>query len=51
MAASVNQTVKLPRCRKGCIVGSRVRRPVPLLRDVVATLGIGFERNDTHPGQ
>jgi hypothetical protein len=35
---------------KSCIVGSRVRRPVPLLWDV-ATLGIGFERHDTRPGR
>jgi len=36
---------------QGRIVGSRVRRPVPLLWDVVATLGVGFERHETHPKQ
>ena len=36
---------------QGCIVGRRVRGPMPLLWDVVATLGIGFERHDNHPGQ
>lgn len=31
------------------IVGGRVRDPVPLLWDVVATLGVGFERHDNPP--
>ena len=34
---------------QGRIVGSRVRGTVPLLWDVVATLGVGFERHDNPP--
>ncbi len=36
---------------QGCIIGSRVRGPMPLLWDVVAALGIGFERHETYPEQ
>jgi hypothetical protein len=40
------QAAPLP---QGRIVVSRVRGPVPLLRDVVTTLGLGFERHDNPP--
>ena len=36
---------------QGCIVGSRVRPALPLFRNVMATLNIGFEWHDTSPGQ
>jgi len=36
---------------QGCIVGGRIRRPVPLLRDAMMSFGIGFERQEIHPGQ
>lgn len=34
---------------QGRIAGRRVRDPMPLLRDVTAALGIGFERHDNPP--
>ncbi len=36
---------------QGRVVGSRVRRAMPLLWDVMATIGICFERHDRHPRQ
>ena len=30
---------------------TRIRGAVPLLRDVMATLGVGFERHDDYSGQ
>jgi len=41
-----SQAATLP---QGGIVGGRVRGPVLLLWNVVATLGIGFERHDNPP--
>jgi hypothetical protein len=36
---------------QGRIIGSRVCGRVPLLWDVMATLGVGFERHDAHTEQ
>ena len=50
MASSVNQTVRLPRWRRAASILPPVGHPMPLFRDVVAAIGIGFERQDWDPG-
>ena len=49
IAASVNQTVRLPRWRKA-MLGGPIRHPVPLLRDVMAAILVRFEWHGDGPG-
>ena len=49
IASGVNQTVRLPRARRGGVILGPVGHPVPLLRDVMATGCLGFERHGRDP--